>query len=46
LKRAKVTVSIGVAAPDKNLTDPERVLKAADRALYTAKKAGRNRVKS
>jgi diguanylate cyclase (GGDEF)-like protein len=46
LKRAKVTVSIGVAAPDKDLTDPERVLKAADRALYGAKKAGRNRVKS
>jgi diguanylate cyclase (GGDEF)-like protein len=46
LKRAKVTVSIGIAAPDKNLTDPETVLKAADRALYRAKKAGRNRVKS
>ncbi|MBW1742917.1 MAG: GGDEF domain-containing protein [Deltaproteobacteria bacterium] len=45
LKRAKVTVSIGVAAPDKDLANPERVLKAADKALYKAKKAGRNRVK-
>ncbi|MBW1860407.1 MAG: GGDEF domain-containing protein [Deltaproteobacteria bacterium] len=45
LRRAKVTVSIGVAAPDKDLANPERVLKAADKALYKAKKAGRNRVK-
>jgi diguanylate cyclase (GGDEF)-like protein len=45
LKRAKVTVSIGVAGPDKDITNPERVLKAADKALYRAKKTGRNRVK-
>jgi diguanylate cyclase (GGDEF)-like protein len=45
LKRATVTVSIGVAAPDKGLANPEQVLKAADKALYKAKKAGRNRVK-
>jgi diguanylate cyclase (GGDEF)-like protein len=45
LKRAKLTVSIGVAAPDRELTNPEQVLKAADKALYKAKKAGRNRVK-
>jgi diguanylate cyclase (GGDEF)-like protein len=45
LKRAKVTVSIGVAAPDKDMANPERVLKAADNALYKAKRAGRNRVK-
>ena len=43
-KRAKVTVSIGVAAPDKAHTTPEKVLKAADKVLYQAKKAGRNRV--
>jgi diguanylate cyclase (GGDEF)-like protein len=45
LKKATVTVSIGVAAPDGNLANPEQVLKAADKALYKAKKAGRNRVK-
>jgi diguanylate cyclase (GGDEF)-like protein len=46
LKRVKVTVSIGVAEPDKDLTNPEKVLKAADKTLYKAKKAGRNQVKS
>jgi diguanylate cyclase (GGDEF)-like protein len=40
----KVTVSIGVAAPGKDATTPEKVLKEADRILYKAKKAGRNRV--
>jgi diguanylate cyclase (GGDEF)-like protein len=45
LRRAKVTVSIGVAGPGKDLRNPEQVLKAADKALYKAKKAGRNRVK-
>ena len=40
----KVTVSIGVAEPSKRLTTPEKVLKSADRILYKAKKAGRNRV--
>jgi diguanylate cyclase (GGDEF)-like protein len=44
-KRAKVTVSIGVAAPTEASTTPEMVLKVADKALYKAKKAGRNRVK-
>lgn len=43
-KTVKVTVSIGAAAPDKDLTTPEKVLKEADRVLYKAKKAGRNRV--
>lgn len=43
-KKVRVTVSIGVAAPGKDVTTPERVLKEADRALYEAKKAGRNRV--
>jgi diguanylate cyclase (GGDEF)-like protein len=41
-KEVKVTVSIGVAAPDKDLTAPEQVLKEADRVLYKAKKSGRN----
>jgi diguanylate cyclase (GGDEF)-like protein len=43
-KKVKVTVSIGVAAPGKDATTPEKVLKEADRILYKAKKAGRNRV--
>jgi len=43
-KKVKVTVSIGVAAPGKEATTPDKVLKEADRNLYKAKKAGRNRV--
>ncbi|MFC1488593.1 GGDEF domain-containing protein [Thermodesulfobacteriota bacterium] len=43
-KQVKVTVSIGVAEPDKYATHPEKVLKAADKNLYKAKKSGRNRV--
>jgi diguanylate cyclase (GGDEF)-like protein len=43
-KKAKVTVSIGVAEPGKAQPTPEKVLKAADKILYKAKKAGRNRV--
>jgi len=43
-RKVTVTVSIGVASPDKKLTTPEKVIKAADKILYKAKKAGRNRV--
>ena len=43
-KEVKVTVSIGAASPGRELTTPEKVLKEADRVLYKAKKAGRNRV--
>lgn len=39
-----VTVSIGVASYPESATDPSRLLTAADRALYRAKSAGRNRV--
>jgi len=39
-----VTVSIGVAARDEQNTEVEQVIKAADQALYRAKKGGRNRV--
>ena len=40
-----VTVSCGVAAIEPNLaTDSQVLVAAADRALYEAKKAGRNRV--
>ncbi len=37
-----VTVSIGVAQHDERRADSEQVLKAADLALYKAKKKGRN----
>ena len=39
-----VTVSIGVADRAGRLTAPEEVVKAADDALYRAKREGRNRV--
>ena len=39
-----VTISIGVAVPGRRHATPARVLKAADEALYRAKKGGRNRV--
>jgi len=37
-------VSIGVATRDDKNTTPEQLLKAADQALYKAKKGGRNQV--
>jgi len=42
-KRAKVTISIGVAERNEKYTSPEQVVMAADKALYRAKRAGRNR---
>ncbi|MGQ0653012.1 MAG: diguanylate cyclase [Betaproteobacteria bacterium] len=39
-----VTVSIGLASPNRRRTSPQLVLQAADEALYAAKQAGRNRV--
>jgi len=41
-KTVSVTVSIGVAARSDDLRTPEQVIKAADAALYKAKKQGRN----
>ena len=40
-KSVSVTISIGVAGPGAKQT-PEQVLKEADKALYRAKKKGRN----
>jgi len=39
-----VTISIGVAERGEELTTPEAVIKAADKALYKAKNRGRNQV--
>lgn len=42
--RVEATVSIGIAAVKADDTSPDAVLLRADRALYRAKTAGRNRV--
>lgn len=41
-----LTISIGLAEPDqrKGKVNPQQVLRAADKALYRAKSAGRNRL--
>jgi diguanylate cyclase (GGDEF)-like protein len=39
-----ITVSIGVASFPKEAESEERLIGAADQALYAAKQAGRNRV--
>jgi diguanylate cyclase (GGDEF)-like protein len=43
-KRVIVTVSIGFAEHDGGYANPEEVVHAADKALYRAKQAGRNRL--
>jgi diguanylate cyclase (GGDEF)-like protein len=42
--RVIITVSIGTAERDAGNATPEQVIQAADKALYRAKQAGRNRV--
>ncbi len=43
-KNAKVTISVGIAGPDRSNPTPEKVFKLADNALFKAKKSGRNQV--
>jgi len=45
-KKVSITISIGAAEPEERQAKPHRVIKAADKALYLAKKRGRNQVAS
>lgn len=45
LRKIKITVSMGLADSSADRSSAQAVLKAADTALYRAKKAGRNRLK-
>ena len=44
LSGIKVTVSIGVSTLEFNTNKPDELVNLADKALYTAKRSGRNRV--
>lgn len=41
----RVTISLGAAEPTENLDHPEKVLNAADEAMFKAKEEGRNELK-
>jgi diguanylate cyclase (GGDEF)-like protein len=43
-KKVQITISIGLANPNKKSKTVEDVVKSADQALYEAKRKGRNRV--
>ena len=43
-KKVQITISIGLANPNKKTKTVEDVVKLADQALYEAKRKGRNRV--
>jgi len=43
-KNVQVTISIGVAERTEKMPTPHEVIKGADKALYKAKKQGRNKV--
>ncbi len=43
-ERQTVTVSLGLAALTASRRDPSQLMRASDRALYTAKETGRNKV--
>jgi diguanylate cyclase (GGDEF)-like protein len=43
-KSVAVTISIGVAARNERLATPAAVIRAADNALYRAKRGGRNQI--
>ncbi len=42
-EKINITVSIGVAQRDKEINNPELLIKQADEAMYQAKEKGRNR---
>ena len=43
-QRVDLSVSLGIAEADPDMTDIHALLKRADAALYEAKRDGRNRV--
>lgn len=43
-KKRAITISIGAASLDENMTSPADLVEAADRAPYRAKESGRNRI--
>jgi len=45
-EQLSVTVSIGVAEPGSGISGFEAVIQAADKALYRAKRGGRNRIET